>query len=166
MERLHIRDARDDDEHGLIALIDSCFREYPGCVTDVDGEMPELRAIASHAARRRGRFWIAERAGAVVGSVGVVPAPGAAPDGGGMELIKLYVLASERGSGLGRRLVGLVEDEARQCGAPLLELWSDTRFTRAHRLYALLGFERSGRTRDLHDRSNTREYHFVKSMRA
>ena len=40
---LQIRDARDDDEPGLIALIAGVFAEYPGCVMDVDGELPELR---------------------------------------------------------------------------------------------------------------------------
>jgi putative acetyltransferase len=161
-----IRPARDDDSAGLIALIDGCFREYPGCVTDVDGEMPELYAIARYAEQRRGRFWIAERNGLVVGSVGVVPVSPVVPvpgiDGQGVELLKLYVSSSERGAGLGRTLVGLVEDEARKRNAGFVELWSDTRFTDAHRLYELLGYIRSPFTRDLNDKSNTTEYHYRK----
>jgi len=42
-----IRVARDDDEAGLVALIGGCFAEYPGCLLDVDGEIPELRAVAT-----------------------------------------------------------------------------------------------------------------------
>ena len=40
-----------------------------------------------------------------------------------------------------------------------------TRFTRAHRFYERSGYERTGRTRELHDISNTTEYHFTKSIR-
>jgi len=155
-----IRPARDDDSDGLIALIDGCFREYPGCVTDVDGEMPELYAIARYAEERRGRFWVAERADRVVGSVGAVPAP----DADGVELLKLYVDAGERGVGLGRALVGLVEDEAARRSATFVELWTDTRFTSAHRLYELLGYARSPATRALNDKSNSVEYHYRKML--
>jgi len=155
-----IRPARDDDAEGLIALIDGCFREYPGCVTDVDGEMPELYAIARYAQRRRGRFWVAERNGTVVGSVGAVPAAAA----GGMELLKLYVDAGERGAGLGRVLVGLVEEEALIRGGRYVELWTDTRFTNAHRLYQLLGYVRAPETRTLNDKSNSVEYRYRKTL--
>jgi putative acetyltransferase len=161
VEQVEIRDARDDDEHGLISLVDACFQEYPGCVTDVDGEMPELRAIASYAEKCGGRFWVAELGGRIVGSVGVVPS-----GNGGYELLKLYVSAEGRSNGLGRTLVGLVEDEARNRGAGYVELWTDTRFTRAHRLYELLGYRSSGRTRDLQDKSNSSEFHYVRAWGA
>src|SRR5512147_2147618 len=98
--QITIRPARDGDAEGLIELIGACFAEYPNCVLDVDGEIPELRGIASWAARLDGRFWVASRHGVVVGSVGITPA--AAP--GGMELRKLYVSASVRRLGLGAHL--------------------------------------------------------------
>lgn len=53
-----VRDARDTDAEGLIALIDGCWSEYPGCILDVDGELPELRAIATYFAGLGGRFWV------------------------------------------------------------------------------------------------------------
>lgn len=154
-----IRPARDDDADGLIALIDGCFREYPGCITDVDGEMPELNAIASYAKEYDGRFWVAERDGAVVGSVCAVPAAEQ-----GMELFKLYVNASERGAGLGRVLIGLVEAEAVNRGAAFVELWSDTRFANAHRLYELLGYIRGPMTRALADKSHSVEFYYRKTL--
>ncbi len=155
-----IRPARDDDQDGLIALIGGCFAEYPGCVLDVDGEIPELRAIASYANSRDGRFWIAEVDGAVVGCIGVAPAPN--PDG--VELLKLYVDGAMRGRGLGGRLVGLVEAEAARRRAAFVELWTDTRFVTAHRLYERLGYERLPETRALHDLSDTVEYHYRKRL--
>ena len=155
-----IRPARDTDEDGLIALIGGCFAEYPGCVLDVDGEIPELRAIATYFAGRDGRFWVAEAGGSVAGCIGVAPAP----DPAGMELLKLYVDGSMRGRGLGGRLVGLVEEEAARRGAAFIELWTDTRFGNAHRLYERLGYERLPETRDLHDLSDTTEYHYRKRL--
>ncbi len=155
-----IRFARDDDEDGLIALIGGCFAEYPGCVLEVDAEIPELRAIATYAAGRDGRFWVAEAGGSVVGCIGVAPAP--AP--GGVELLKLYVDSAMRGRGLGSRLVGLVEEEAARRSAAFIELWSDTRFDSAHRLYERLGYRRLAETRELHDLSDTVEFHYRKEF--
>jgi putative acetyltransferase len=155
-----IRDACDGDAAGLIALIGSVFAEYPGCVLDVDGEAPELRAIARSFAALGGRFWVAEREGRVVGSVGLLPGEAA----GGVELRKLYVHRSVRRRGLGRRLCERVEDEARRRGARFVELWSDTRFEDAHRLYEKRGYLRGRVTRELHDLSGSVERYFRRAL--
>lgn len=155
-----IRAARDGDEAGLIALIGGCFEEYPGCVLAVDEEMPELRRIASAMAEVDGRAWVAEEGdGRVVGCVACVPAGDE-----GMELRKLYVAAGMRRRGLGTALCGLVEEEGRRRGASFVELWSDTRFLDAHRLYERLGYERDGRSRELHDLSGSVELYFRKLL--
>lgn len=155
-----VREARDGDAAGLIHLIGSCFAEYPNCVLDVDGEIPELRAIATYFAEHAGRFWVAEREGQVVGCVGVTPAANPA----GVELKKLYVLAAERRSRLGSRLTDLAEEEGRRRRATFVDLWSDTRFETAHRFYEGRGYVRTGATRELHDLSDTVEFHFRKEL--
>lgn len=155
-----IREGRDDDAEQLIELIGSCFAEYPGCVMDVDGELPELRAIASAYREKYGRFWVAEEGGKVIGCVGVVPCRRLP----GMELQKLYVSKESRRRGLAARLCGLVEDEARAEGAEFVELWSDTRFEAAHRLYESLGYVCGPLTRALHDKSNSVERFFRKLL--
>jgi putative acetyltransferase len=157
---LEIRDARDDDAAQLIRLMGDVFAEYPGCVLDVDREEPDLRAIATAYAACCGRFWVAERRpdGCILAMVGARPLG----NGSNWELKKLYVDKAARGAGLGARLVGLVEEEVRRRGAPLLELWSDTRFTDAHRLYERLGYQRRPGLRELHDLSNSVEFHYVK----
>ena len=83
---------------------------------------------------------------------------------GGLELQMLYVMAPWRRLGLGSRFVDLVESETRRRGQSSLELWSDTRFLDAHRLYRSLGFEQLPDVRELHDLSATREYRFRKSL--
>lgn len=155
-----IRDARDDDAEGLIALIGGCFAEYPGCLLDVDGELPELRAIATAFRGWQGRFWVAERAGRVVGCVGFTPGKKA----GYAELKKLYVERPARTAGLGGALCSLAEDEARKAGFTRMDLWSDTRFTTAHRFYEKRGYARGPTTRELHDISNTVEYYFERGL--
>ena len=155
-----IRPARDTDADGLIALINACWSEYPGCMLDVDGELPELRRIATYISGRDGRFWVAERDGRIVASAGVVPAQ----DRRGMELLKLYVDSSARRRGLAARLVAMAEEEARGRGADKIELWSDTRFLDAHRLYRRLGYTQSPGSRTLQDLSNSVEFHFAKAL--
>src|ERR1700733_14502841 len=62
-----IRPAEDADAEQLIALIGACWALYPGIRMDVDGEMPELRGLASYYADAGGALWVADDAGAVIG---------------------------------------------------------------------------------------------------
>lgn len=155
-----IREARDDDAWDLVGLVAGCWSEYPGCVLDVHGEAPELLSIASAYREFGGRFWIAEAGGRLVASAGIAPGPSS----GSALLQKLYVARAARRAGLGSRLVTLVESEAAARGADRLELWSDTRFTDAHRFYQRHGYLPDGATRELNDLSNTVEYHYLKEL--
>lgn len=154
-----VRAVGDCDGAALIELITDCWSAYPGCVMDVDLEEPWLRAPATAYAAMDARGWVAEMDGRLAGFVGFRPYGG---DVG--ELKSLYVAASARRQGLGSLLSGLVEDEARRRGVARLELWSDTRFADAHRLYARLGWTGLPDTRDLHDLSNTTEQHYAKEL--
>jgi putative acetyltransferase len=158
---IEIRDGRDDDAWDLVGLVAGCWSEYPGCILDVHGEEPELLAIASAYKRKGGRFWVAEGEGRVIASIGFAPAP----TEGGVILQKLYVARSARRQGLGHRLVDVVEAEAADRGSARVELWTDTRFEPAHRLYERLGYVRNGSTRELGDLSHSVEYHYLKVLR-
>ena len=85
------------------------------------------------------RCWIAERDGAVVGSVFMVRADDAAQKGTA-KLRLLYVEPSTRGSGLGRRLVRAVIDHARAEGFARLVLWTNDCLHAARRIYEGEGF--------------------------
>jgi len=154
------RAARDGDSPALIALIERCWAEYPDCVVDVDGDLPELHAIASHFAALGGRFWVALMGDALVGSVGIAPTNASDT----VELHKLYVDPGYRRRGLGARLVALAEGAARAWGAAAVMLWTDTRFVAAHGLYEALGYVRQPGSRRLDDASRSVEYHYVKSL--
>jgi len=160
-----LRPVRDDDAPEIQWLIGACWAEYPGCVLDVDGEEPWMRAPATaydgdrDPARYRGRMWVVEGEGELTACIAVRETqPGWA------ELKSLYVAASARRRGLGGALTRLVEREARRRGAGTVELWSDTRFTDAHRLYERLGYRRTGETRELGDLSNTAEFRYLREL--
>ena len=65
---------------------------------------------------------------------------------------------------MGLALLKHVEERAKARGARTIELWSDTRFERAHRFYEREGYVKQAATRFLHDVSNTEEYQFIKSL--
>ena len=143
----------------MIALIARCFGPYPGCVLDVDGEEPQLRTPGDSFES----CWIAELDGRVVGCIACHSHK--LDDGtGALELKKLYIDANARGMGLARRLIDLVEDRAHEVGARVIDLWTDTRFTKAHAVYEHYGFVREAAERELGDLSETREYYFTKAM--
>lgn len=153
------RPAVDADSVALIELIAACWAEYPGCVMDVDGEEPWLRAPASAYAVLGGIFEVVELDGEIVACAGLQP------DGPEVvSLHSLYVAPAARRHGLGAELVDRVEIQASRRGATRVELWSDSRFSEAHRLYERLGYTRLPGSRELHDRSNTVEYHFAKTL--
>ena len=82
-----------------------------------------------------GEIFIALRDGEVVGTAAIVPhGPGEA------ELLKLAVAQSERGRGLGRRLLAECVERARASGVQRLVLVSSTRLEPALRLYESAGF--------------------------
>ena len=56
-----LRAGRDEDADGFISLIGDCWAEYPGNILDVDGELPELRALASYFSDAGGMLWAATR---------------------------------------------------------------------------------------------------------
>lgn len=153
-----LRPGRDADAEGFIALIGACWAEYPGCVLDVDGELPELRALATYFAQQGGALWVAEEDGAVAGMVATRPLR----EDQAWEICRMYVAKAQRGSGLAQRLLSAAEDHARAAGAQRLVLWTDTRFDAAHRFYEKRGYVRQGAIRILDDLSKSLEFRYAK----
>jgi DNA-binding MarR family transcriptional regulator/GNAT superfamily N-acetyltransferase len=92
----------------------------------------------------RERCWVATRDGDIVGSVFVVKHPERA---GVAKLRLLYVEPSERGRGLGRRLVSEVSSFARNAGYHTITLWTNTVLTSARRIYEAEGYRLVGEER-------------------
>jgi GNAT superfamily N-acetyltransferase len=155
-----LRPGRDTDAQAVIDLIWACWSQYPGVKLDVDGEMPELRALASYYTGRGGAFWAAEdAAGALTGMIATVPHAD-----GAWEICRVYTRPDTFGAGLGHHLLDTAEAHAIAAGATRLVLWSDTRFARAHRFYEKRSYVRAGPIRVLHDISNSMEYGYAKPV--
>jgi GNAT superfamily N-acetyltransferase len=160
MSSVPLRPGRDEDADGFIRLIGDCWSEYPGCIMDVDGEVPELRALATYFAEAGGALWAAERDGRVIGMAATRPMGQDAA----YEICKVYVAKEARGTGLAHDLLAAAEAHARAAGAERLVLWTDTRFEAAHRFYEKRGFVRQGSIRILDDLSNSLEFRYVKPI--
>ncbi|WP_376088673.1 GNAT family N-acetyltransferase [Roseomonas sp. CCTCC AB2023176] len=153
-----IRPGRDEDAEGFIRLIGDAWSEYPNCILDVDGELPELRTLATYFAGLGGTVWAAEEDGALVGMVATRPLN----DDRAWEIAKMYVAKAHRGSGLAHALIGTAEGHAVAQGARRMILWTDTRFEAAHRFYEKRGYVRSGSIRILDDISKSLEFRYAK----
>jgi GNAT superfamily N-acetyltransferase len=154
-----IRAGHDSDADGFIALIGACWAQYPGIRLDVDGEMPELRALASYYAETGGALWAAETDGRLVGMVATRPHHGSS-----WEICRVYVHPSLHGTALGHRLLDHAEARAIASGATALVLWSDTRFARAHAFYEKRSYVRRGPIRVLDDISHSLEFAYAKPV--
>ena len=154
------RRAEDRDAQDLFGLLTLCFADYPGCLTDPHDDLRDLRRPGT-SFRGAGEAFlvVADETGRVCACIAVDrPEPGLG------ELHRLYVRPDRRGQGLAAGLVAAAEAVARAAGATRMRLWSDTRFTDAHRLYARLGYRPDGGRRALGDVSNSTEQGFARAL--
>jgi GNAT superfamily N-acetyltransferase len=108
-------------EYAAWLEVDLCFQNFE----------QELAGLPGDYAPPRGRLLIAEGAGCVALR---------AIDGEVCEMKRLYLRPEHRGSGLGRRLVQAIIDEARSVGYRRMRLDTMPKMDSAQRLYASLGF--------------------------
>lgn len=153
-----LRPGRDTDAQAFIRLIRDAWAEFPGCVFDLDAELPELRALASYFAASGGQLWLDENG---TGMVATRPLGADAA----WEICRLYVAAAARGSGLAHALLDTAEAHARDAGAERLALWTDTRFDAAHAFYEKRGYVRAGAIRILDDLSKSLEFRYAKPLK-
>ena len=154
-----IRAGTDADAEDFIRLIGDAWGEYPNCVLDVDAEVPELRALATHFEKAGGALWAAEQDGRVVGMVATRPLR---DDDEAWEIGRMYVAKEARGTGLAHALLDGAEAHAVAHGAQRMILWTDTRFEAAHRFYEKRGYVRAGSIRILDDISRSLEFRYAK----
>ena len=153
------RPVRNGDADGLISLVERCFSEHPGVVVEPDGIDADLRAYATVLEKSGGEGFVLEQDDQIVALVS-----GVLLSAGRYQLKRIYLDSRLRGSGMGTKLLHLIESRAAACGAASIELWSDTRFERAHRFYTREGYAKTGAERALGDLSNSIEYQFTKTL--
>jgi GNAT superfamily N-acetyltransferase len=116
---------------GFRALVADTLREF-GFEPDpeIDPDLVDPAAVYT-------ALWVAVLDDDVVGSI-------ALRDLGGneLELKRMYLRASQRGHGLGKRLLTTALDWARANGATVIKLDTSERMEMAQRLYEAYGFQR------------------------
>ncbi|HEX8847020.1 MAG TPA: GNAT family N-acetyltransferase [Pyrinomonadaceae bacterium] len=156
MNPMQLRPTIAEDVPGILKLISGIYAEYD-CVLDAENEERHLLEPGAYFRPGGGEFWVVEDGGDILATVAVIL------HGDTGELKSLYVHPRLRRQGWGRRLTDLAMERARAQGKSRMILWSDTRFTDAHRLYRNMGFRETG-IRELKDSNNTVEYGFELSL--
>lgn len=150
-----IRPGTDADAPAFIRLMREAWAEYPGVVFDLEGELPELRHLATHFAERGGALWLSEDGHGMIATRPL-------REDDAWEICRVYLDKAARGSGLAQRLLAVAEGHARAAGARRLVLWTDTRFLAAHAFYEKAAYVRQGAIRILDDLSNSLEFRYAK----
>ncbi|WP_422002818.1 GNAT family N-acetyltransferase [Reyranella sp.] len=134
-----LRAATVADAAGIAETIAAAFEEYRGKLVPESGAFRETAgAIADELSRDSGAI-VAERNGRIVGCVMVKLMEG------DLYLGRLSVVPALRGTGLARRLVEAVEDEARRRDLAGVRLGVRVVLTGNQRLFASLGYAEIGR---------------------
>lgn len=160
-DELILRPAVAADAPAIIALVDKIYREYGDrvCLDDADRDLLNAH---KHYAQLGGEFVVLAANQQVVGIHAVVPL---SQQPGVCTFRRLYLDAALRGQGSGARLMQWAIERAQAMGFRRVEFWSDTRFSRAHRFFARLGFERDGRVREMRDAWEPyHEYFFYRDL--
>ncbi|HUP01462.1 MAG TPA: GNAT family N-acetyltransferase [Gemmatimonadota bacterium] len=132
-----IRPAGSGDERPVRELVFSILAEFDLAPDDAGTDI-DLADLDVHYRRGGGEFWVLEDGrGRIVGTCGVWPNPG---DPMRCELRKMYLVPEMRGRGMGRRLLDLALDHARNAGWTRIELETARAMTAAIALYRSAGF--------------------------
>jgi GNAT superfamily N-acetyltransferase len=137
-----IRRATEEDVPAIVALL---AQDVLGATREsLDDMTPYRKAFQGIDADPNQFLAVAERDGEVVGTLQLTYLSGLSRMGGTRAQIEaVRVRATERGTGLGSRLITWAVDQARERGCILVQLTSDSTRTDAHRFYEQLGFTAS-----------------------
>ena len=156
-----LRLATPQDCQTITRLIDGVLREYGDeiCLTGADRDLMD---ITGHYEQLGGAFVVLDDEGTIRGTHAVVP------DGTRQDVFflrRLYLEQALRGGVWGIRLMDWTLEWATAHGARRIELWTDTRFERAHAFFRRCGFQPDGRIRAMNDGvAPYREYFFCREL--
>lgn len=130
-----IRQARDADEAGVVAVVQAAYLPYvehiglrPGPLDDDHGQMI-----------RQQQVWLLEQGDAIRAVLVLQPEPQA------MLLVNVAVDPAYQGHGHGRQLIDFAEARTRALGLPLIRLYTNAAMLANVALYQRLGYRETHR---------------------
>lgn len=126
------------DNLALAGMIRQVFREHQAPQHGTVYSDPTTDDLYGLFRKSRSVLWVAEMNELPEGCCGVYPTDGL--EDNYAELVKYYLARSGRGRGIGRHLMELCIDSAREMGYEKLYLESMPHFSKAVRIYEKLGF--------------------------
>jgi len=130
------------EDHPVVISVVKASYDTLGYTMDFTEFDSDLASIPATYQDSGGEFWVLEDEGLVAGCVGVTRETAEM-----CELHRLYLLPSQRGRGLGSRLIETVVSWCRKHGCGEIVLWSDIRFEAAREVYIHCGFSSTQKTR-------------------
>lgn len=155
-----MRPAQASDLSALTEIIRSVFVEYEWIFVASD-ELPDFvdfeTFYGTNEGDRNPRLFAieAKSTGRIVGCIALKY------NSEGPYLSRVYLHKSARGKGLGKWMVEVVMDVAKNEEYESIHLWTDTRFEAAHHLYRKLGFKGGNALRSLHDVNHSFEWKMI-----
>ncbi len=137
---LQLRPIRPEDNARVAHIIRTVMTEYGAVGEGYSIQDAEVSAMFEAYDHPRAYFLVLEKPdGEIVGCGGIAPLRGGDPDT--CELKKMYFFPEARGQGMGRKLVAILEAEARARGFRYMYLETIAAMQEANHLYNRLEFE-------------------------
>ena len=135
-----IREISPSDDESIWKIARSAFEEFGAPLTGSVYCDPRMEHLSHEFVREDAKYWVIEgTAGEILGGGGFYPTEGLPL--GMAEVVKLYFSPSLRGKGYGKKMLSLIEHEARKVGYKELYIESFPEFAKAVSLYEKMGFK-------------------------
>ena len=132
---MNIRPAANSDSDEIKAVVFGVLKEY-GLEPDSGSTDKDLESIDSHYWQNGGYFGVVEEGNCIVATIGLYRV-----DEKTCELRKMYALPSQRGKGLGKKLMEFALKKASEMGFKRVILETATPLKEAIGLYKRFGFQ-------------------------
>ena len=143
-----IRSWQPADRRAAARVIEQALAEY-GLGWEPDGADRDVMAVEEYYLDRGGEFWVVETLGEIVGTSAyypclVAPSTPAERDEQAVEIRKMYLTSTARGQGLGKYLLGELEQAIAVRGYHEIRIETASILTAAVKLYESHGYQPSG----------------------
>ncbi len=138
-ENIVLRKMEQNDNNAVKEIIEKVMTEF-GAVGEGFSIMdPEVKSMFENYSDKDSAYYVVEESGKIVGGAGIAPLKGG--EKGVCELKKMYVLPEARGKGMGKLLMEICMEAAKNIGYKFCYLETLSHMESANILYQKYGFK-------------------------